>query len=207
MSRYNFVLFLIALSLALPPSAAEVEDVTYCDSLTIDGPGWAENHTLPLFDPGLGDLVGVSLTVAIELVQDFKFENTGAAPQTVDLNSSVELLVNAPESGEVSVIASILIREELAGFDGEEDYSGPSGLTIEGATDRSYETVEYADGSDFIASYPDETISLPASASYLSGGSPVPSNCISSAKGSARSEICLTYRYEPKAAGEGGITE
>jgi len=150
--------------------------------------------------------VGANLTVALELVQNFKFENTGTAPQTADLNSSVELLVTTPESGSISVIASVLVKEELAGFDGEQDYSGPSGMIIEGATNKSYNTQNYSDPSDFIATLLGETITLPASASYLAGGIPVPSNFVSMADGLAVSQVCVTYTYEPNVPGEGGIS-
>ena len=206
MGTYNFILLLLTFTLTVSPSLAEVENVTYCDALLINGPEWAANHTLQLFDPSQGELRGVDLTVGLELVQNFSCENMGPAPQTVDLNTTVELLVETPNFGPVTVAATVLIEEELAGFDGEEDYSGPSGRTMEGLTNSSSVTLGYTDPSDFIATVPGETISLPASATYLGGGTPVPGNFISAATGSSRSIVCVTYTYEPKGSSEGGIS-
>ncbi len=204
MSIYKFILLLIASSLAISPSLAEVENVTYCDALNIEGSDWTGNHTLQLFDPIQGELLGVTLTVGVELVQNFSCENTGSAPQTVDSNTTVELLVETPRFGPVSVGATVLIEEELAGFDGEEDYSGPSGRTLDGLTNRSSVTLEYADPSDFIAAVQGETISLPASATYIGSGT-VPGNSITMATGSAESRVCVTYTYEPRGSSVGGI--
>jgi hypothetical protein len=203
MNIYKSIL-LLALSVFLSPSAAGVENVTYCDLQTVDGPTFAVDHTLPLFDPTLGDLVGVDLTVELELVQNYSFENTASDPQTVDLNTSVELVVTPPDSGSISVGASVLIREDLAEFDGEEDFAGPSGKILM-LTNSSSKTIEYPDLSDFVALVPGEMISFPAEVTHPGGGTPVPGNLISVAQGSVRSEVCVTYRYESAVTGEGGI--
>ncbi len=204
MSIYRFILLLIASSLTISPSLAEVENVTYCDALNIEGPDWAGNHTLQLFDPNQGELLGVTITVGVELVQNFSCENTGSAPQTVESKTIVELLVETPSFGPVSVGTIVLIEEELAAFDGEEDFSGPSGRTLEGLTNSSSVTLEYTDPSDFVAALPGEMILLSASATYIGGGT-VPGNSISAMTGSAESRICVTYTYEPRGTGEGGI--
>ncbi len=200
-------MLLIALCLTIPPSTAEVENVTYCSSLLFNSSGaWTGNHSLPLFDPSLGDLVGVNVTVDFELVRNFSFENLGSAPQDVDFNSSFELLVTTPDSDVISVIASVLVSEELAGFDGEEDYSGPSGRTIEGVLSESSKTRYYDDPADFIAAVPGRVISLPTSVSGL-GGTTLPCNFVYLRDGSARSEVCVTYTYESKVPEEEGVNE
>lgn len=205
MNIYNIILVSISLSLILSPSQAEVETVTYCDPLLIAGPGWMENHTLRLFDQSLGDLLSVNLTIGLELVQNFSFENTGLAPQMVDLNTTVELLVKTPDFDSVAVAATVLVEEDLAGFDGEEDYSGLSGRTLVGLTNRSSVTLDYTDPSDFIAAIPGETISLPVSATYIGSGMKFPCNFNSSTTGSVESQVCVTFTFEPKGSSEGGI--
>lgn len=93
MNVYKFLLLVLALAVTPDPSAAEVQNVTYCDPQVADGPSWEVDHTLPLFDPSLGDLIGVNLTANLELFQNYSAENLGVAPQNVDLNYSVELVV------------------------------------------------------------------------------------------------------------------
>lgn len=205
MNVYKFLLLVLALAVTPDPSAAEVQNVTYCDPQVADGPSWEVDHTLPLFDPSLGDLIGVNLTANLELFQNYSAENLGVAPQNVDLNYSVELVVTTPGTGLISVAASVLIREELAGFDGKQDYSGPSGMTIAYVTNSS-KTQEYVSPSGFVATVPGETIVLSASVSHIGGGMSVPGNFISMAKEAVLSEVCVTYTYEPTVPGEGGIS-
>lgn len=206
MSKYNFALFLIALSLVFPSSAAEVETITYCDVLPAKSTNWDDNHTLPLFDPSLGELISVDLTANLDLIQNFRFENMGPATQMFGSNSSVELLITTPDSDNISVTANASMTEVLPGFDGDKDFSGPSGRTIEGLTVSNTTVQEYTDPSDFIATVPGETVCLAASA-RVEGESRVPGNSAFMDTAFAGSEVCVTYAYEPIAPGEGGRSE
>jgi len=171
--------------------------VTYCDNLPARMTGWDDNHTLTLFDPTLGYLVGVNLTVDLELVQNFSLENKGQALRNFEADSIAELLITMPNSVSISVKTVGSMSEEAAGFDGVLDYSGPSGKTIEGMTNMSSITLEYANISDFMAQVPGEIISLPASLN-LDGETRVPGNSVFIAEAFAGSKICITYTYESK---------
>lgn len=179
---YSVPLLLLASRLILSPAAGEVESITYCGTPSIKGADRADNQTIQLFDPSLDDLV-----------------------QTFFVDFDVELIVMKLGSSSISVTASSSISEELAGFGGEEESSGPSGRTLEGMTNGGSKTLEYTDVSVFVATAPDEMIHLPASANCSGGGAPVPGNFVSTASVSAESQVCVTYSYEPRGSGEGGI--
>jgi len=197
MNLFNFILIIAAFAMLISPSAAEVKTLTYCDTLPVKSTGWADNHTLPLFDPTLGDLVGVDLVIRLDVLQDFRFENKGTLGQTVAVESDVDLLITTPNSSSISVTASSSISENLAGFDGVVDYSGASGRSLEGVTSNSSKTLEYPYLSDFIASAPGENVSLPASTSVRSS-SLAPGNCIFEMATFTGSKLCVTYTYEPE---------
>jgi len=130
--------------------------VTCCDFLLVEGPDWSDDHTLQLFDPNSGYLLGVNLTVGPELVQNFGGENAAPSSQGADLNPTVELRVGM--------------------------HTNPSGS---------------------VAAVTGDMISVTASAAYLGGGMLVPVNFISRSMGSAESQACVIYSYEPTFSGKG----
>jgi len=201
MGKYNSVLFLIAFSLVLPSSVAEETTIIYCDNLPFKAGSWSDNHTLPLFNPRMGELIRVDLAVDLEVQQDYQFENMGSGVATVAADSSFELSISMPDSSNIITAASSSISEDLAGFDGEIDFSGPSGRTIEGLKSAGYGEWEYVELSDFIAIVPVDTISLPVATSVRSNDR-VPGNCAFGMSTLVGSKVCITYTYENEDGGE-----
>ena len=161
MNIYRSILLLSLLAATLLPSVAEVDTITFCDSLPPKEGGWSDRHILPLFDPTMGELLRVDLSVDLVVTQDFQFENEGPAGATVDVDSVFELSITMPDSSNITAAATSSISEDLAGFDGEVDFSGPSGRTIKGLASTGSVAEEYLELAAFVASIPDETISPP----------------------------------------------
>jgi hypothetical protein len=201
MNLFNFILIIAAFAMIISPSAAEVKTVTYCDALPMRAGSWSDNHTLPLFDPTMGELLRVDLAVDLEAQQDFQFENEGSGDAIVVVDSDFELSITMPDSSLVAAAASRSISEDLAAFDGEVDFSGPSGRTIEGLESTGSVEQEYLRLADFIASAPGETISLPATVQVRSR-TQLPGNCAFSMATLSGSGFCVTYVYDPEADGD-----
>jgi hypothetical protein len=193
----NLVLALIAISLFLSPSAVARETVEYCDTLNNSGPSLNYNHTLPLFDPGLGNLVQVNLTLDLEILQNYSLENEGNVSQTVDAESEGNLLITLPDETSISANASSSISEELAAYDGKTDFGGSSGKTIESVESRGSAEREYQELSDFVASFQNETVSLPVE---ISTGSRTSGNIVFGLSTVAESKVCVTYTYAPSSS-------
>lgn len=189
------MLIIIAFSSFLSLSAGGVETATYCDTLTLSGLSSEGNHTLPLFDPGLGSLVGVDLAVELEVHQNFSLENEGPIGQNVSAESEAVLLITTPNSSSISVNISSSVSEKLAAYDGETDFEGSSGKTIEGAESKGTAKEKYLEPSDFVASLQNETIALPSTIDISSG---VRGNIVFSLSTVAESKLCVTYTYEPR---------
>ncbi|GEM_PF-2970144 len=130
-NMHSFLLLPSSAFVIPPPGAAEVEIIVCCDAVSLNGRGWSDNHTLQLLDPRLGNLPGVNLTVGLELIQDFSCENVGPSPQKADLNTTIDLSVEMPDFGPITAASTNLAEEDLAGFDGEEDSTGPSFRTLD----------------------------------------------------------------------------
>lgn len=194
-SIYNSMLIIIAFGSFLSLSAGGVETATYCDTLTISGLSSEGNHTLPLFDPSLGNLVGVDLAVELEVHQNFSLENKGQIGQNVSADSEAVLLIDMPNLSSISVNVSSSVKENLAAYDGETDFEGSSGKTIEGTKSTGTAKEKYLEPSDFVASMQNETVVLPATIDIISG---VRGNIVFSLSTVAESELCVTYTYEPR---------
>lgn len=194
-NRSKVMLAIIVLSSLLSLSAGGVETIEYCDTETISSQGSGNNHTIPLFDPGWGNLVRVDLTADLVVLQNFSLENEGNVSQTVDAESEGKLLITLPDESLISANASSSISEELAAYDGETDFGGSSGKTVEGVESRGSALQQYLMPSDFVASFQNETASMPATISVRTETSGSFAFGISTV---AESKICVTYTYEPK---------
>lgn len=197
----NLLFALIVIGLLLLPSQAEEETVKYCDSMTLSSDSPSGNFTLPLFDPGLGNLVRVDLTADSKVVQSFSFENQDQQGQSIGADSETKLSITLPDSSLISVNASTSVSEDLAAYDGEMDYKGSSGKMIEGVESKGSAEAQYQQLSDFTASVQNETISLPADVSVRSMTS---GNIVFSLSTVSESEVCVTYTYEPSGSEEKG---
>lgn len=202
MKLFNFILIIAAFAMVISPSAAEVKTLTYCDTLPVKAGSWSDDHTLPLFDPGMGELLRVDLAVDLNALQDFQFENEGSCGATVAVESDFELSITMPDSSNITAAAASSISEDLAGFDGEVDFSGPSGRTIEGLSSTGSVAEEYLELAAFVASVPDETITLPARA-LANSKTQLSGNTVSRISSLVGSKVCVTYTYDADAGGEG----
>jgi hypothetical protein len=199
----NLTLALITISLFLSSSAVAEETAKYCDTLNNSGPSLNYNHTLLLFDPGLGNLVRVDLTADLRVLQNYSLENEVQVGQNVSAESEVMLLITKPDSSSISVNASGSVSEVLAAYDGKTDFGGPSGRTIEGVTSNGSAEKQYLELSDFAASFQNETISLPAAISIRSSTT---GSVVFGLSTIAESKVCVIYTYEPKAQEKKGDT-
>lgn len=194
--RSEVVLATIVFSSLLSLSVGGVETATHCDTLSFNASSPEGNLTLTLFDPSLGELVGVDLAVNLNVVQSFMLENEEPEESNVSVDSEYHLSITMPDTSSLSVNASGSISEELAGYDGEMDFRGQSGKTIEGMESKGSDKMKYTKLSDFVASSQNETVSLPAT---ISTKSSVSGSASISRSTKAESELCVIYTYEPKA--------
>lgn len=189
------VIFIVASITSL--SAGGVETATYCDTLTFAGKGLKDNHTLPLFDPGLGRLVDVGLAVDLGVLQNYSLENEENEAHEVSAKSESVLMISLPDGRSIPINASSGINEKLAAYDGKTDFAGASGKRIEASSKGTFQE-KYQELSDFTASFQNETISLPVDISFTSSTS---GSLVFRLSTIAESKVCVTYTYEPDGSG------
>ncbi|MEZ4660429.1 MAG: choice-of-anchor E domain-containing protein [Caldilineaceae bacterium] len=129
--RISGLAFIAALILtgALRHTAHAQSTITYTDtipSLIFQGP--TANLTFPQFDPTLGVLTGVQVSLSGDVSGTLGYENVNGAINTFNIDYEVNLTVDLPNA--TTANASGMVAETLPNvpaFDGVLDYGGTSG--------------------------------------------------------------------------------
>lgn len=182
---------------------ASAETVSYCDSIPMQLTDWNSSVSLPKFDPEMGTLTGVELKCVLNLSQGVSLENmnNNGGNFTIFINGG--LLVDLPNSENISINADHSSEGELAGFDGRKDRSGPSGLNRSEVITVEPVIKNYSHIDDFIAGSADEMAILPVTATFMSK-TETSGSFLSGISLMAGASVCIFYTYEPNTARKGG---
>jgi hypothetical protein len=110
-------------------SLAFADTVSYSDSKPTDFTNWTDTFQLTQFDPSLGTLLSVQISVAGTNSTQTFVESRSNLGRTVRTGSDVTIGVSGPLGSLVSVIPQVRFTNALSGFDGTVDYAGTSGVT------------------------------------------------------------------------------
>ncbi|MBS1825001.1 MAG: PEP-CTERM sorting domain-containing protein [Acidobacteria bacterium] len=134
---FRSLLMLAALTVASSSAAT----LTYsfalanCPGCNINFPAlattnWAGNVTVPKFDPTLGNLQSVSVTLKGSLDGDIQIESLDAAPTTITSTLLATITLTRPDTSTiVVVIPQVQLIDNVTAFDGNIDFGGGSGRT------------------------------------------------------------------------------
>lgn len=115
-----------------PPAGGAEATVTYAAVLPARATDWTDVVTLPRFDPALGELRVVELTVEARLTGTIALENLGEAPVSAASRLAAAVRVQrpgAPPTALVSAEPAVVRTQPLAPYDGVLDHAGSSGQT------------------------------------------------------------------------------
>jgi archaellum component FlaG (FlaF/FlaG flagellin family) len=121
--------------------SVNAESISYCDAFpdiaSADcraGPllstNWNGQLSVPQFDPVLGSLIGVRITLEGSLRGDVQYENTGPNSTIISATHGVTIEVEFPNANLVSTAPTATQVDLVAPFDGNSDFIGPSGRTF-----------------------------------------------------------------------------
>ena len=90
--------------------------------------GWSDTFSIGRFDPNLGTLYEMELTLSASILGSVAAENRGAAPGTVTASEAATVAIQMPGTlSPVSAAASVADSFALGGFDQSNDFAGTSG--------------------------------------------------------------------------------
>lgn len=172
--------------------------LSYSDSIPVGLTDWSDTVTIPQFDPALGtlDSIEFKLTGVVEGLAFY--ESLEPEPKAVEMTLSAHLSLMRPDlSLIVDVSPSNTVMELAAGYDGTEDFDGPSGSTfVMFSAPTMATTVSPPPASDLTLFTGVGTVDLPVTAFASSFGSG-PGNWVFGFITSAGADVMVTYTYTP----------
>lgn len=168
--------------------------VSYDTTVDAQSATWAQQVSLPAFDPTRGSLVAVELTISGEVNGAASLECLDAESQSIETTLAADIALLAGDGSRICSVRPEASRTvSLGSDDGSSDFDGQSGSVIEIASPSCGDGVTLTSGlSGFIGS---GQVSIPCVSmgeSSTAGCGNIAANL--SAESSAR--ITITYIYE-----------
>jgi hypothetical protein len=169
----SFLICSIVLALVSFSSFASADTITVPTvSVPIQDTDWSEVLSVPKFDPTLGILQKVSITLAGEVTGSAAYENLDAETQDITLELSATLELQRPDGTKLIDVVPLCNETETASaFDSILDYGGTSGNTFAGLSGTASESGDFMSASDLLLFTGPGNIDLTFSAEASSMGS------------------------------------
>ncbi|HVC60737.1 MAG TPA: choice-of-anchor E domain-containing protein [Acetobacteraceae bacterium] len=165
--------------------------LTLADSTTGSGHQVAVNQ----FNPALGTLVGIDLTLSGDLSTSVAAENEDATPAVVSATQIATVTLALPDVTETAS-AAIDTSVALGGYDGTADYAGTSGTIVQSQTLIPTTTDMLTDATDLAAFTGTGTVAGTISSAGTSGLEG-PGNLLAQLLAQAGATATVSYEYVP----------
>lgn len=133
----------VVLGILVSPMIATAAIVTYSDSIPFTATDWSSSVSIPQFNPALGTLDSITMTLTSRVRGSIRLESQDAAPALVNtaLAADVELL-RPDHSMFASGVPTVSNSDFLTAYDGVLDFAGTSG--------RSYLNLNQSDSDTLV---------------------------------------------------------
>jgi len=195
--------WLAALSLsAAVTGAAHAIVISYDQAIPMTPTSFSTQVDFPQFDPSVGTLQSVKITVYAQTDAVVGFESFDPLPSEVSGTVQTNVTVFRPDnSAIITVSPAAPFAASLTGFDGTYDRDGTSGKTIDDLSANQVLDITLTDVSDLTLFTGNGTISLPVTAVGLSSIlGPATLAFLSDAVASATVQIDYEYMLIPEPA-------
>lgn len=117
------------MSSALVLCSLQAATLTFNDALPPTTTNWSGTLNLPRFDPALGTLDRVTLTLSGQIVSSIFLESLDAEPSTIHASNSMQATATT-SLGAFSATATNPVTFNATAYDGVTDFAGTSGHTF-----------------------------------------------------------------------------
>jgi len=185
----------------LPAVAQAQSQQCHQDSIALSTTNWQEQVSIPQFDPALGTLLSVDVTLTGGIAGSASAENLSPSPGVLDFVYTAEIELFALGGSSLVVTTPLLaLQDNVTGFDSVIDFGGTSGVTHGGLSVNDSDAASApADVplADFIGL---GNLVLDVEASGLSTAAG-PGNVVSQFLTSAEATVDVCYTYTPSDPG------
>lgn len=189
-------IFITGLVLVLPitTQAATYIQTSNC-SIPMQITNWNINCPINQFDPALGDLQSISVSMHSDINSTAYIESTDPTPISVSAQVSASVTLQRPDNSTlVNTLPLYSANYPLSAFDGIINYSGTSGVTAPNLIASQSDTLITTTASDLALFTGTSTVNLPVVASGIASfnGS---ANLATLVDTLAASQITVSYSY------------
>lgn len=123
--------FLALLLIGWSYGAAKAESLVFTDTVPFTRTDWVQNLSVPQFNPTLGILTRVEMTLTGQVSGTVGVENRQANPVVVLVQETAQQELTLPDNSNL-IVGGIVISQSvaLAASDGIIDFGGPAGTTL-----------------------------------------------------------------------------
>ena len=179
-------------SIPVNPATA-THEASFPDNTT----DWSNTKTVAQFDPSLGTLTQVDITVTGTFTSEIEVENMSPMLSKVIGTVSGSLAVTGPGTTSVQVNSSTSQTFNASAFDGTLDFGGTSGHDFgQQTTPPGTKTVTLTGAGDLALFTGTSTVSVTASTAAASTGSGS-GNLVTMVSSTAAADVIVTYHYLP----------
>lgn len=174
------------------PTLTQERAATFPETIT----DWSSQKTIAPFDPALGTLTSIEVTVSGDITSSIEAESLDSDPSTLSAEVTGTITVNVPGM-QVTAIPLLHAGEfEAAPYDGVSDFGGASGhdFGVNTASDSATSTITDANTLNLFSGTNDVTVRAAARALSRTTGS---GNVLNEIHTTASAEVAVTYRYQP----------
>ena len=198
-------IFAVVLTGLLGVSAfAQADTISFSANRPLDTTDFVDVLTLGKFDTSLGHLNSIQFDLSGTVVTDGGVESLDGSASMANLGLNATLALSRPNSSTITNASTGFSQSvTLAAFDGDIDFAGPSGYTLNTRSNTVASSFVSTDANDFalFSALHGGNINLGISALALSEATG-PGNVISYFVTQAGAQARITYNYTPTAVPE-----
>jgi hypothetical protein len=174
------------------PTQTPFSTLQLCDQKALTATDWSDTLTIGQFDPAVGILTNIKITVEGAIEQNVSLENLDATAVMVGVTGGATITLTTPDMAHVIALPTYTQSYPLAAYDGGFDFMPPSGIMAptQTASDTATEG-SYVPLSDFIGT---GTVTMPvtAKANFSANGA---GNLATQVSTAASAMVCVAYTY------------
>ncbi|MCB9155794.1 MAG: choice-of-anchor E domain-containing protein [Caldilineaceae bacterium] len=176
------------------PQNLYAEEITHQDEIPMHATTWTDSLSVPQFNPAVGDLLEVTISVNGVVSGSAEYENLNPNAVPITLTHAVTMSIDMPSGANIHLLPSRSFSALIPGFDGIEDYGGTSGdkLTLEGS---EVVTFTYSDLPNLVPFIGNGNVDIPVTAKGVTdaqGPGNFAATLLSNSSGAA---LTVRYRY------------
>lgn len=190
------VIAISVLLFAVPITKAATVGPYNC-ALTRTRTDWSKDCVFQQFNPSLGTLQNIVLTVSGNIITTLKVENLDSLPHTITSSLNGAIIINRPVGTSLTSLPITRSTTDSFGvFDGVEDYAGTSGKSYSDLTSSNSKTDTITAAADLTIFSGNGNVTIPvlAQASSTATGS---GNVQSRHTTDADASVSVIYTYTP----------